>query len=342
MGYAAGSQIEEITWVQTQVQSGDIPRRRPVPVRNAPYTPVSSNPDAYEQIPTTTPEPIKSARTVRFLSPPASPTPESAHGSLSVNYDARPPSPIVFHNPDPCIPESNEHRLDQQAQSQEYYMRYEPGEGASVEIASWPQPLKQYADVHATYEADTTRMQARISSQPLPYSYPTPVQEHRDYFEQMLPITNGPRPAPWGGMEELERQRRNRGDARKSCLALRERIETENKAFILGRPDDTGKKRNSFVEELRDEARAVYPDMQFEGPDPSVMDQKSAPSKATNTEASTLKVASEDSEQKARAWERVGARRATAPEVKYPREYIPDVLDDYKNDPKEDSACTVM
>jgi hypothetical protein len=80
-------------------------------------------------------------------------------------------------------------------------------------------------------------------------------------------IQNGPRPPPWGSYEELEIQRRQRGDARERAKIRANRLTADSASTYQKSlsTDSLSESPSREVEEYREQILGVYPDMEFNG-----------------------------------------------------------------------------
>jgi hypothetical protein len=99
-----------------------------------------------------------------------------------------------------------------------------------------------------------------------------------DPISQLSPLTSvpsfadtqaGPRPPPWGSYENLELQRRDRGDAREREDARRFRFTTDSGSSISKGSDSTSGSRENVarreVQDYREQVLRLYPEMEFDG-----------------------------------------------------------------------------
>ena len=86
-------------------------------------------------------------------------------------------------------------------------------------------------------------------------------------FHSSTDIQNGPRPPPWGSYEDLEIQRRQRGDARERAKVRGSRLTADSSSMYQKSmsTDSLGKDPSREVEEYREQILGVYPDMEFNG-----------------------------------------------------------------------------
>ena len=86
-------------------------------------------------------------------------------------------------------------------------------------------------------------------------------------FHSSTDIQNGPRPPPWGSYEDLEIQRRQRGDARERAKVRGSRLTADSSSVYQKSmsTDSLGKDPSREVEEYREQILGVYPDMEFNG-----------------------------------------------------------------------------
>jgi hypothetical protein len=86
-------------------------------------------------------------------------------------------------------------------------------------------------------------------------------------FHSSTDIQSGPRPPPWGSYEDLEIQRRQRGDARERAKIRANRLTADSSSMYQKSisTDSLGKDPSREVEEYREQILGVYPDMEFNG-----------------------------------------------------------------------------
>jgi hypothetical protein len=101
------------------------------------------------------------------------------------------------------------------------------------------------------------------------YATPTYTANRDDHPPPPSPLTSfppfgahsGPRPPPWGSYEDLEMQRRDRGDARERENARQFRL----RAMASRDSESTESLMRREVAEYGEQIRMVYPDMEFDG-----------------------------------------------------------------------------
>ena len=84
-------------------------------------------------------------------------------------------------------------------------------------------------------------------------------------FHSSSDIQNGPRPPPWGSYEDLEIQRRQRGDARERTNVQLNRLTADSASMYQKSisSESVGKVPSREVEQYREQILGVYPDMEF-------------------------------------------------------------------------------